>query len=436
MSTSTSHLQPVTSIAVDPVSHYFLSGSSDAMIHVWNLPQILSFSPDASRSPVHTLSTHRGPVTGLVCGHSATTANIAVSISEDKSALVWDYHSGQALRTYLLPDAPAAVALDPADRAMYVAYGDGSLQTMSFYDDMQRTTPVDVLRSGSQSHIPIQPSQKTRFSAESQKLGGARSLGLSWDGTILVSGHESGKIAAWDIAKGNYLSILASLPGPVTNIQFLNPTGFADASEAKYKIHTVTKPKQDLSLPASGNALVPPNYNLSIQFTGHIDSLSTSAANTTNSSKSTFEEALTHPSFPLAMLEEGLAELESWGAQPSTTVAPAADFLSFSGADDVADQSNATPVVAPSTAGQEDEVASLKKQIASLQRIQKVTFKQLKELKEEKAWFVEQEKKRAAQGKGKKDADVEIKRDDLEEDESEEEGSGDEEESSEEEEDE
>jgi pre-rRNA-processing protein IPI3 len=312
-----------------------------------------------------------------------------VSISEDKSAIVWDYHSGQALRTYLLPEAPTAVALDPADRAFYVAYEDGSLQVVDFYDETQQSSPTDTLRETSLSHRPVQTSTKRRFNAESQKLGGALSLSLSWDGTTLVSGHVSGKIAAWDIAKGNYISTLSSLVGPVTNVQFLPPTGFPNAPEHKLKIHTIVKPKQDTGAANAGNGLIPANYTLNVQLTGRLSAPAISATEKRKTEKSEFEEALTHPVFPLSMLEESLAELESWNTHSNGTVAPSADFLSLS-ADNDPTTSNAG--VAKDAA----EMNELKKQLASLQRIQKVTFSQLAELREEKEWFVRKEKKRAA----------------------------------------
>lgn len=377
----------MTSLAVDPSSTFFLSGSSDAMVHVWALPAILSFSSDTSRSPVHTLSTHRGPISSLVCGHSSSSANIAVSISADKSAIVWDYHNGQMLRTYLLPEAPTAVALDPADRAFYVAYADGSLQTIDFYDEVQKNVPADVLRDPSSSHRPVQPSPKTRFSAESQKLGGALSLSLSWDGTTLLSGHASGKVAAWDLAKSNYLSTLANLPGPVSNLTFLTPTGFPRPQVQPFKIHTVVKPKQDAGSAGGGSSLVPAGYTLNMQFTGRLHTERASATENVLTPKSDFEKALMHPSFPTSMLEEGLAELDTWNATSKRGDASASDFMALDNGD------------ADSAGTSHNEVNELKRQVASLQRIQKVTFSQLSELREENQHYMSQEKKRAERAK-------------------------------------
>jgi pre-rRNA-processing protein IPI3 len=347
------------------------------MIHVWALPSILSFSPDTSRSPVHTLSTHRGPISSIACGHSSSTANIAISTSGDKTAIVWDYHNGQALRTYLLPETPTAVTLDPADRACFIGYADGTLQTIDFYDDIQKTTSTDVLRDTSSSHRPMQPSPKTRFGADSQKLGGTLSLSLSWDGTTLVSGHSSGKITSWDIAKSNYLSTLANLAGPVSNLQFLRPTGFSNIEEPSFRVQTIVKPKQDAGLTGSSSGLVPSNYNLSMQFIGRLDTPSVSATEKRPAKTSSFAEALTHPSFPASMLDESLAELDSWVAPSKGNSAAAAPVATPVQSEDVEPSGETNEASS-------DEVKKLKEQVASLQRIQKVTFAQLSKLREEK----------------------------------------------------
>jgi pre-rRNA-processing protein IPI3 len=307
-------------------------------------------------------------------------------VSEDKSAIVWNYHKGQALRTYLLPELPQALALDPADRAVYVAYSDGSLQTLSFYDEVQITMATETLRDMSSSHRPIQPATKSRFRAVVDKLGAALSLSVSWDGTSLISGHASGKVAAWDAAKGTCISAVASLPGPVTNLLYLEPTGFPMAREPTFKVHTVVKPKHDFG-PTASDALVPLNYSLNMQFVGRLPSLHISATERSTGDRSEFEEALSHPSFPRAMLEEGLAELAVWNAPSKGSVAPAADFL-------LLNESS----VAETDLSQSNELQKVKKQLASLQRVQKATFRQLSELREEKEYFVTREREREREG--------------------------------------
>ena len=88
------------------------------------------------------------------------------------------------------------------------------------------------------------------------------------------------------------------------------------------------------------------------------------------------------------MLEDSLTELESWVA-PSKANSASAVSATVPSQDDSAEQ--------PDTVSEafQDEVKELKKQLASLQRIQKVTFTQLSELREEKEYLLKKEKDRA-----------------------------------------
>ncbi|KAI2475084.1 WD domain containing protein [Pyrenophora tritici-repentis] len=78
--------------------------------------------------------------------------------------------------------------------------------------------------------------------------------------------------------------------------------------------------------------------------------------------------------------------------------APAADFMAL-------DEDSTSGSISPGDA-QQAEVKELKKQLASLQRIQKVTFSQLAELRQEKDYFVRQAKKRADRAKVRGDVEM------------------------------
>ena len=75
------------------------------------------------------------------------------------------------------------------------------------------------------------------------------------------------------------------------------------------------------------------------------------------------------------MLDDGIAELASWGQESSRNRVDD-DFMAL---DEPSDMNNDNP-----SAALEQQNEELRKQIASMQRIQKVTFKQLQELREQK----------------------------------------------------
>ena len=111
---------------------------------------------------------------------------------------------------------------------------------------------------------------------------------------------------------------------------------------------------------------------------------------------SEFEVALTHPSFPSSLLDEGLAELASWSSQPTNgaSASVSADYLSLAPAPQNSALAQAQTDGSISESNHEAQLRELRAQVASLQRVQKVTFKQLAELREERGWWVEKEERR------------------------------------------
>ncbi|KAK8185045.1 WD40-repeat-containing domain protein [Phyllosticta capitalensis] len=403
------HLQPVTALAVDPSSHFLLSASADSNIHVWSLPSLSSFIAPANPSPVHTLSNHRGVITSLAIGHSSTAANIVVSASKDNTAIVWDYKANALLATYLLGDTPLALALDPADRGFFATYEDGSLQYVDFYASPDNDAPLgatDTLRDPETSYTPITPPSSSRRSP-GLDLGAGLSITLSWDGTAVLTGHSSGRVVRWSASGSSSAQGIATLPGPVSNLSVLAPTGFSSESDEKgFKVHTIVKPRLDLKANVSEGEIlspVPQAYVFNAQLVGSISNPNVSALESPRKGqKSAFEEALTHTSFPSNFLERSLAELAAFTSKPSTGASAAAAPVSAPAP--AADDYMVIDSGASTNQDLEAQNAELKDQIAALQRVQKATFKQLADLKEEKKTW------QAASGSGATKDDSEEKR--------------------------
>ncbi|KAL8906404.1 MAG: hypothetical protein Q9207_002065 [Kuettlingeria erythrocarpa] len=308
ISTPQAHLQPVTCLAIDTTFSFLISGSSDSNLHVWSVVSLLSFFQhsldDASQplplSPLRTLTNHRAGINAVIFGHSTGKANFAISAAEDKTCIVWDHAHGTVLHTYLLSDSPLCLALDPADRATYAGYGDGSIQLLDWYKQHSQIHPH---HDPSQQLTPTQPppSDRWRFQGHSSP---ALCLQVSYDGTALLSGHESGKVHRWSIAKGKYSDQVVDSTLPVTNLHMLPPTGFPNAPLPSITLHNVVKPRYESSLNSSRtNSIVPSNYTFTAQFTSILP-LSDPPTH-----YSELDDALTHPSFPTPVLDEGLAEL-------------------------------------------------------------------------------------------------------------------------------
>ena len=278
---------------------------------MWSIPGLLSFSSSSANEysegpilgPLCSLSQHRAAITAVVFGHSSSANNIAVSASKDNTCVVWDYHSGEALHTFLLSHSPLCLALDPADRAAYAGYENGTIQFLDFYNQggLYQTLHDPIAQSA-----PTQPSVSTIWAAQDRPSTAILCLQVSYDGTSLLSGHRDGKVHAWDVGTGRFEKHLVDFSAPITNLQMLKPTGFANVPEPALRLQNVVKPRYErfTNGHSSSGTTIPPNYTLTAQFTTNLPLPGSNGA-------SLFHEALTHPSFPTPLLEETLSEFSA-----------------------------------------------------------------------------------------------------------------------------
>ncbi|EXJ81948.1 hypothetical protein A1O1_08015 [Capronia coronata CBS 617.96] len=309
VTTSTAaHLQPVSSLCITSNDEFIISASADTSVHVWSLARLVSFmqpggsyrAEDTSKSPIRTFSGHRTAVTAAACGHSDITTNFAVTCSEDGTCYIWDMETGQILRTLLLPTVAMCIAVDPADRVVYFGCKDGQIHA---WDIFRQSGKSSISNPESAGTAPIQILTKDAWAAPAKDIGAANCLTLSYDGTSLLSGHSNGVVIRWDVAKHRILNEVANLVQPVTNIEMLKPTGFANQKRPEYTILNVVKPNLEFTSSSSeiGTCGVSAKYHLNIMIN---DRLSTSKDDD-------IEAAITGPGIPGSLLNEALRELVS-----------------------------------------------------------------------------------------------------------------------------
>jgi pre-rRNA-processing protein IPI3 len=302
-----SHLQPVSCLSVLPDNNFILSGSSDSNVHVWSLPLLVSFSQPQSLSshdpphnaPLRTFSNHRSGITALACGHSKFSTNFAASVSSNGTCYVWRTSDCQLLQTILLPSAPQCLAIDPADRALYFGHDDGSVQCFDFYSSAQNGPFV----TSAGFSPPIQLDAKDSWSPASTDIGSAQCLTLSYDGMTLLSGHSSGQILSWDIAKHRVQKVIADLGNSITNIAMQRPEGLP-SKRPRVGVAPVVKPKLDLSSSTeTGTSGIPANYSLYAQIAPP------QSGPLTPPHETDFQTILTHPTFPKSLIDEAILDL-------------------------------------------------------------------------------------------------------------------------------
>lgn len=213
-----------------------LTASDDSNINVWSLARLLEYGADPGFEPDLTLSNHRGAITSLVVaqGDNAETS-ICVSSSKDKTCIVWNYRTGQVLRTLLFTSIPLCATLDPCARALVVASEDGSIFLVEFFGDK----PLLGSRSAELSSIVVQVNSPLGVADADD--GPATCLTLNYNGTTLITGHTKGKILKWNLTDNSHPAELANLNAAVTNLAYIPLL----ASPQSHQTTTVVKPHQN-----------------------------------------------------------------------------------------------------------------------------------------------------------------------------------------------
>ncbi|CAK7564200.1 MAG: Pre-rRNA-processing protein ipi3 [Sporothrix epigloea] len=249
------HVQPVTCLGITP--YHVLSGSEDSNVHVWSLPNLLAMSErEEEPEPDRTLARHRAAVTSLAVGGSSVhrDTNLCVSAGRDKTLVLWNYQTGVALRTLLLPAVPLCVVLDPVVRALYVSTVDESNQNggLLFAVELSGDKPLIGARGAEASSTAV--SVNTPFGTVPSDAGPASCLTVSYDGATLLSGHPQGRILQWNLGdagedKTTLPVELSNLNAAVTNVMFVPPAlkssgGASVIVPPRTSVQTVVKPSQ------------------------------------------------------------------------------------------------------------------------------------------------------------------------------------------------
>lgn len=256
--------------------YHVLTGSDDSDIHVWSLPQLLELDSATEPEPQRSLSNHRAAITALSTSPSVSSdTNFCVSASKDKSCIIWNYQTGDALRTLLFPSFPLCLSLDPSSRAICVSCEDGALYLAELFAEKPLLGP--------QSEDPstvVQISQP--FGATQPDVGPASCLSLSYDGTMLLTGHPRGQIMKWDIAENKSPVELANFNAAVTNVVFISP--FPSGKPTK-----------------AANIIKPSQAERAYTFAGQLESCPTP--------ETRFDSLLNATGFPQEAMESAIAAL-------------------------------------------------------------------------------------------------------------------------------
>lgn len=178
------HFKAVTACATALMDGFLLSAGEDAILHAWNLVEVLH-AADARESaprPYRTWTDHVLPITTVVsapCGQH----DLIVSASEDRTVRLWRLSADvrRCVHTVELPAAVTALAVHACHSWVYAGAADGLLYAIPLL--LEGGTP---------------PAAGVLHTAAASFSGPVRDVGASLDGMrVFTIGAEPG-VRVWD----------------------------------------------------------------------------------------------------------------------------------------------------------------------------------------------------------------------------------------------
>jgi len=232
------HYQTINCIKFTTNGTYFVSCGDDNLVLIWNFASALqpldSLNPENTNDkPVHTLSHHSLPVKDVYIGITNTRCHM-VTVSLDQTCNIIDLCSGQLLSSIVLDNGCSSVAMDALEQQIFVGTVNGKIYFINCFEKTKSNT------------INIEPDSRNFTQAHSKEI---KSLSVSMDATILLSGSLDSSVKLWHISSRQCLRTF-SFKGGVTNAAFLHAPSFLQNSYKPPKVqHIVGNFKRSIYKP-------------------------------------------------------------------------------------------------------------------------------------------------------------------------------------------
>jgi WD40 repeat protein len=230
------HSVPIWSANFSPDGRSFVTGGQDGSIRLWNsatgkpLPKTLKYMP--------------APIVAVLFTHDSKRV-LTVNWVEEK--VLWDLESGKDIRFFLKEDKEkristiCAASFSPNDETLALGCFDGNVHLFNGKSGESLSPPIKlessvwafaftqdgkkaVIASGSRA-LAAGGEARLWDLASQQPTGPAlihsaavRALGLSADGSRLITGCEDGAARIWDMAGGNLIGPPMRHEGPITTV--------------------------------------------------------------------------------------------------------------------------------------------------------------------------------------------------------------------------
>ncbi len=178
------HQEPVYAVAFAPGGKYLVTGSGDATAKVWDW---------ATGNVLKTFAGKNGHKGLILTAAVAPKSNHFATGGADNLAMIWDFPSPDPLRNIAVPSEATTVAVTPDGGRVVVGSKDGKLYGWKTEDG------------------------QTLFDLSGHR-GTVTGLAFAPNGTELSSVGEDGVLRLWQVNEKRQLSAFAAHPGPITGV--------------------------------------------------------------------------------------------------------------------------------------------------------------------------------------------------------------------------
>lgn len=229
-STLTGHFGEVNSLAINPPSTTFVSGSDDNTIKIWNLK---------SKKEIRTLKGHKGFVYSVAISSDGQTL---VSGGKDQTIKVWNLNTGQEIRTLMGHiGIVTSIAISPDHKILVSGSYDKSIKIWN----LNTGEEIRTLRGHSAEvlSVTISPDGQKFASASADRtikvwnlnmgkeIGSLKghsadvnAIAISPDGQMLASASDDKTVKVWKINTAKEIGQLTGHSGHVNAVAF-SPDG-------------------------------------------------------------------------------------------------------------------------------------------------------------------------------------------------------------------
>ncbi|KAH3675948.1 hypothetical protein WICMUC_002244 [Wickerhamomyces mucosus] len=222
LSVKEAHYQSLTVLKVTSDNSYLVSAGKDSRVLVWRISDLVEFSKDEERviKPAHVISDHSLEVTDIFINNNTKQDSKLYTVSKDSTIRVYSLYSFELLSTFVITGIIESIAVDSADRAIFVGLQNGNIRQIDLYEPNKATNILEA-KGGAGKILTLPEDHELKTTITYHNPSPVKQLALSLDGSLLVSGDASGKVVISDIVSKQVVKELKDLGSPVANIKIL-----------------------------------------------------------------------------------------------------------------------------------------------------------------------------------------------------------------------